>query len=127
LVDAAFPNKAARVWGYVTLVASEVQTIGQVRPPDHVRWPDAYSIPSVKLARMAVDKALRGLGYGSQLVDWAIAVAQSVAEQIGCRLLVADAKKSALKFYEKAGFTLLEGPENMTSATPAMFVALPKL
>ena len=115
------------MWGYLTLVASEVQTNEQVRPPDGVHWPDGYSVPSIKLARMAVDEGLRGQGYGMQLVDWALAVAQSVAGQIGCRLLVTDAKKSAVKFYEKAGFTMLEGPGNLVSDNPAMFVELPKL
>lgn len=76
---------------------------------------------------MAVDESLRGLGYGMQLVEWSLAVAQLVAEQVGCRLLVTDAKKSAVKFYEKAGFTMLAGPDNLASANPAMFVELPKL
>lgn len=125
LVD--HPKKGAQVWGYVTLVASEVQTTDQVRPPDSVHWPDGYSVPSIKLARMAVDERLRGLGYGARLVDWALAVAQSVAQQVGCRLLVTDAKKSAVKFYERAGFTILEGPDNLASANPAMFIELPKL
>jgi len=54
---------------------------------------------------MAVDKSMRGQGLGSQLVDFAIAISVSISEHVGCRLLVTDAKQSAVKFYEKAGFT----------------------
>lgn len=127
LVDAKFLKKPACVWGYVTLVASEVQTCDQVRPPRDVHWPDGFSIPAIKLARMAVDKSLRGQGLGSQLVDFAIAVSVSISEQVGCRLLVTDAKQSAVKFYEKVGFTMLDVPSNLESQAPAMFVELPKL
>ena len=127
LVDAECLETTARVWGYVTLVASEVQTCDRVRPPQDVHWPSGYSVPAVKLARMAVDKSMRGQGLGSQLVDFAIAISVSISEHVGCRLLVTDAKQSAVKFYEKAGFTMLDTPGNLEKSAPAMFVELPKL
>lgn len=70
---------------------------------------------------------MRGRGFGSHLVDFAIGVSVSIAARVGCRLLVTDAKKSAVKFYEKVGFTMLDGPGNLKSNAPAMFVELPKL
>lgn len=127
MVDSTHDENAARVWGYLTLVASEVQTCAQVRPPKDVHWPSSYSIPAIKLARMAVDKHLRGHGLGARLIDFAIGVSLDISKRVGCRLLITDAKRSAVKFYEKVGFTILDGPGNRTKAAPAMFVELPKL
>lgn len=124
VVDRADAIRGGRVWGYASLVASEVQ-LGAAQAPTVDRWPDGYSQPAVKLARMAIDRELQGSGLGRELMSWVIALVQDqIATRIGCRLLVTDAKRSAVGFYERVGFTMLDTDANRRSAQPVMFLLL---
>jgi ribosomal protein S18 acetylase RimI-like enzyme len=77
---------------------------------------------------MAIDTELQRSGWGRRLCEWAIAlVKEQVSRHIGCRVLVTDAKKSAVGFYEKLGFTLLDTEPNRASPHPLMFINLTKL
>lgn len=126
VVERANAHRGGRVWGYATLVASEVQ-LDERHAPRVSRWPDGYALPAVKLARMAVDQELQGRGLGKALLHWIIALVQEqVATRIGCRLLVTDAKRSAIGFYERMGFTMLDTDSNRNSAQPVMFRLLDK-
>jgi GNAT superfamily N-acetyltransferase len=126
LVDRSDANMGGRVWGYFSLVASEVQLDARNAPPVS-RWPDGYAHPAVKLARMAVDQELQSRGFGRELLLWAISLVESqIATRIGCRLLVTDAKQGAVGFYERMGFTMLDTEANRSSAQPVMFRLLNK-
>jgi GNAT superfamily N-acetyltransferase len=128
LVEEAHAQASGRVWGYLTLVASEVSTSQQTRPQGEVHWPDEYSMPAVKLARMAIDKTLQGQRYGKTMLEWAIALIKNhVACHVGCPLIVTDAKQSAVGFYQKSGFTLIDTQENKKRDAPVMFINLSKL
>jgi GNAT superfamily N-acetyltransferase len=128
LVDVNHATTGGRVWGYVTLTASEVATTTQNKPQSTKQWPDAYCVPSIKLARMAIDKDLQGKGHGRALLDFVIALVNDhVATHVGCRLLITDAKSSAVPFYEKSGFTMLDTPANKERENPVMFIMLDKL
>jgi len=127
VVDREDAECGGRVWGYVSLVASEVQ-LTEAHAPAVPRWPKGYSHPAVKLARMALDKDLRGQGLGRVLIDWIIALVKDhVACRVGCRLLITDAKKSAVGFYERMGFTMLDTEANRARSEPVMFIVLGKL
>lgn len=127
VVDSRCASTGGRVWGYVSLVASEVNT-GPSHAPAVTRWPDTFAQPAIKLARMAVDQALQGQGYGRALVDFVLAlVKEHVACHVGCRLLVTDAKKDAVAFYLRMGFTLLDTDNNRARQTPVMFLVLGRL
>jgi GNAT superfamily N-acetyltransferase len=127
VVDPEDAERGGRVWGYVSLVASEVH-LGSAHRPAVTRWPDGYSMPAVKLARMALDQELRGQGIGRTLLDWVIALVKDhIACRIGCRLLVTDSKQGAIKFYERMGFTMLDTPENKGRQAPVMFIVIGKL
>jgi GNAT superfamily N-acetyltransferase len=128
LVDEAHTGCGSRVWGYVTLVACDVQTTTQNKPADVDGWLEKHNMPAVKLARLAVDSQLQGKGYGRQFLDWTLAfVMDHVSSRIGCRLLVTDAKQQSVDFYKKCGFTILDTEANLSQAAPLMFVHLPKL
>jgi hypothetical protein len=100
LVDEQNHDSGGRVWGYVTLCASEVATTIQNQPKNVEHWPPGFSVPSIKLARMAIDTELQGKGKGTALLDFVIALVNNhVAPHVGCRLLITDAKKSAVPFY----------------------------
>ena len=69
-------------------------------------------LPAVKIARLAVDSRFRGKGIGSALVDFSIALIRDrVADSVGCRFVVTDAKIEAVEFYDKQGFTTLHSYE----------------
>lgn len=126
LVDAACKDCSGRVWGFVTLVASEVKLCKQVAPAGVKYTYD--SLPAVKLARMAIDLEIQKQKWGRELLAWALGlVTQHVAAQVGCHLFVTDAKKESVGFYEKVGFTMLDTENNRSSETPIMFIHLPKL
>jgi GNAT superfamily N-acetyltransferase len=121
------PAGPARVWGYISLVASEIATTPTNRPQG-VAWTDTHHLPAVKLVRMAIDVELQGQGWGSQLIEFAIALVRDhVAERVAVQFLVTDAKASAVGFYSKIGFTQLDTDANKASAHPLMWIPVTKL
>ena len=64
-----------------------------------------HPIPTMLLARLAVDKTVQGKGIGAFLLKDAMSRALSVAEQAGMRLLLVHAlNDEARAFYERFGF-----------------------
>lgn len=61
-------------------------------------------------------------------MDLTVALAADhIGNSVGCRFLIADAKASAIRFYEVQGFTLLDTEENRNRTEPVMFLDLNKL
>lgn len=119
-----------KIVGYVTLVCGEV-VIGTDDPlpigDEQVSY--AYRhYPAVKIARLAVDQRYRGMDIGSNLVQLALGIAkETICPAVGCRFVVVDSKKSAVSFYLKAGFSLLDTTTNRSRDEPVMFVDLQKV
>lgn len=117
-----------KVVGYITLVCGEV-VIGDDDDGliDGVDYRYRH-YPAVKIARLAVDKSLqRKSGLGRYLVDLALGTARrEVCPSVGCRFVMVESKKDAVKFYEKCGFTMLDTPTNKARPEPVMFVDLGK-
>lgn len=114
--------------GYITLICGEIltKTPQEVIPPDQAY--DYKTFPSVKIARLAVDVRYRGRGLGEQLVAFSVGVVRdAISPNVGCRFIVVDAKKSAIKFYERIGFTLLDTVANRASEQPVMYLDILKL
>jgi ribosomal protein S18 acetylase RimI-like enzyme len=77
---------------------------------------------------MAIDKDLQKKGHGSSLLDFVVALVNDhVRTRVGCRLLVTDAKQSAVSFYSRHSFTMLDTPTNKERDNPLMFILLNKL
>jgi GNAT superfamily N-acetyltransferase len=126
LVDAVNRSKKGRVWGFVSLVASEVKLSGVV--PRDVNWPESRSVPAIKVARMAMDESLQRGGLGRKFASFVIGtIAEHVAPNVGVTVLVTDAKKDAVGFYEKVGFTMLDTEQNKRRNHPLMFINLTKI
>lgn len=114
--------------GYITLTCSEInlQNCYQVDDCDHANKYDF--LPSVKIARLAVDKRHRKQGVGENLVFYAIALIKDrIAENVGCRFVVTDAKADSVSFYEKKGFVLLDSEANSLAEHKIMFIDLVNL
>lgn len=114
--------------GFVTLTCSEIDLqngyeLADCKIANHYEF-----LPAVKIARLAVDSRFRNYGVGSTLVDYAIAIIRdNIADHIGCRFVVTDAKSEAVSFYEKQGFTLLDSEDGNPSEHRLMFLDLASL
>jgi GNAT superfamily N-acetyltransferase len=115
------------VFGYITLICSEIDIRNGYDLQDCPYANNYESLPAVKIARLAVDKRYRNKGIGDNLVILAIAIAtDNISPVIGCRFITTDAKSEAVKFYEKAGFTLLDTAINRAESAPIMFLDILK-
>lgn len=123
LVDSIHPG--ARIHGYVSLTCNAIELEDGQKPTNPVRANTYPAYPAVKIVRLAVDKTIRGHGYGKQLLDFAIAhVTDKVMPNVGCRFLIVDSKQESIKFYEKSGFILVNSEDNRTAENPMMFIDL---
>ena len=64
------------------------------------------SVPAVKVGRLAVSKEWQSRGVGRNLIAMIAAEALAHGQRSGVRLLVLEAKKDSIGFYEKCGFVL---------------------
>lgn len=82
-------------------------------------------IPTVMLARLALDVRLHGHGLGGQLLADAMARAVEASRNVAARFMVVDAiDEPAVAFYERYGFTCIPGAlrlvQKMTSIAAAI-------
>jgi GNAT superfamily N-acetyltransferase len=68
-----------------------------------------YPLPILRLARLGVDRRARGTGIGRMLLRHVFLLALRQRDAAGCVGVVTDAKPDAKGFYDKLGFTTLEG------------------
>lgn len=104
------------VLGYFTLAASSI-------PRDrfqkkYVRGLPRYDVPLILLARLAVDQRFAGKGLGNALIAEAFKIALRVANDVGCRYIIADAYPHRVEWYAKYGFIPIagaakDGPQKM--------------
>jgi GNAT superfamily N-acetyltransferase len=118
--------EVSRVIAYITLVCGEIVLEGDASLQDE---PDLHydykSYPALKIARLAVDARHREKDYGEFLVGLAVGTAKEIiCPAAGCRFVAVDSKRSALGFYLKQGFTLLDTPENKKRSEPVLFIDL---
>lgn len=66
-----------------------------------------YPIPSIKIARLAIDIKYQKQGYGKILLDYCFAKIIKTSVNIGVYCIEIDAKESATGFYEHYGFTCI--------------------
>lgn len=85
-------------------------------------------IPSILLARLALDRSLHGEGLGEQLLLDALLRGLRASEIAGARLFVVDALHArAATFYEHFGFTRLAGdPYRLVQKVADIAAALPR-
>lgn len=102
----AMEQGSRRVVGFYTLAAGDVP-VRDVPKPERDRLP-RYPLPTVKLARLGVDRAAQGGGVGKALLGDALLRSVRVAELIGIFAVEVYAKPHAAAFYRRNGFSPLE-------------------
>lgn len=97
------------VAGYFSL------TTGSIRPDEapkrYARGMPRYPIPTILLARLAIDQRRQGKRLGSRLLAEALRLAVAASDAAAARLVVVDAiDERAAEFYRDRGF--IDVPEN---------------
>lgn len=96
-----------RVVAYFSLAA---HLVVRAEIPARVGRGSPSSIPSVMLARLALDEALHGDGMGGELLWDALTRARAASDIVAARLVVVDAiDERAAGFYEHHGFGRVPG------------------
>jgi GNAT superfamily N-acetyltransferase len=95
------------VLGYFTLATASVRR--DAFPKKYVRVLPPYDLPLIRLARLAVDGRFAGRGLGHALISEAFRTALRVADDVGCRCIIADAYRNRIDWYARYGFVALDG------------------
>lgn len=109
---ALLPNEVV-VRGYFTLATSMVERSSLAE--EARKGLPRYPVPTVCIARLAVDKSMQGQGLGRELLMDAIFRITQAADAIGIHAIEVDAKDDrGRSFYEKYGFaSLLDEPRHL--------------
>lgn len=99
------------VKGFVTLTSSEIQFASM--PEEYRNKAPKYPLPSIKIARLAVDEQFQHQGVGRELIKEALKRSVLASINVGVKLVVVDAKDEAKGFYEKFGFSKVLDSENL--------------
>jgi GNAT superfamily N-acetyltransferase len=93
-----------RVLGYYALSPGAVSR--RDLPERHARGMPAHPIGVILLARLAIDRARQGQGYGRALMADAAVRTLQAADLVGARAMLVHARDElAASFYERLGFT----------------------
>lgn len=105
-----------RILGFATVAPGHVEIEGL--PSAARRKLPRYPLPVLRLARLAVDRSVRGQGLGAELLRFVLKLALGMANDYGCVGVVVDAKPDAVRFHAKYGFISVEAIEGQSDARP---------
>jgi GNAT superfamily N-acetyltransferase len=96
------------VVGYFTLSSGSIL---RTKAPGQLSRNAPIDVPVFVLGRMGVDRSIKGLGFGKDLLAAAIEMALEASGRVGSRALIVTAlNEQLLAFYKAAGFTqMLDG------------------
>jgi GNAT superfamily N-acetyltransferase len=116
-------TRGERILGFVTVSPASLDADDL---PSGKRMPP-FPIPVLRVARLAVDERVAGKGVGRALLRFAIELAETMQDEVGCVGLVVDALPEAVGFYERLGFIgveVVEGGGAWLPRTRAMYLPL---
>jgi ribosomal protein S18 acetylase RimI-like enzyme len=100
LVDDATPSK---IQGFYTLSAAQIDA-ARLRPAEQKKLP-RYTVPCIRMRRLARDLQCRGQGVGEILIGLAVNRCRKALVSIAAYALIVDAKNASAKsFYAHYGF-----------------------
>lgn len=91
-----------KIVGYFTLATAQV-AYREIPDNYRVKLPK-YPISALRIARLAVNKELKGKGIGKWLLAQAFIKVSHVADVTGIYFIIIDAKETSKSFYEHYGF-----------------------
>lgn len=101
-----FINTEDKVIAYISFSLSSIDK--EDLPSEVTNIPPSHNFPisALKITKLLVSEDLRGQGLGTELVTLAHTIALILSHQVGCRLLLVDAKNKAIEFYKKSNFII---------------------
>ncbi len=100
---------ADAVAAYISLTTGSIRS--EAAPKRYARGMPRYPIPTILIARLAVDRRYQRKGLGSRLLAEALRLAVAASDTAAARLVVVDAVDDhAAAFYGRWGF--IDVPEN---------------
>ena len=90
------------VMGYYTLSTAEISwnsISNKIR-----KGLPKYPIPSLRIARLAIDKKHQKKGFGKLLVKSIFLKALAISEEVGLHFIIVEPKEESIGFYELYGF-----------------------
>ena len=111
--------------GFATICAASIERANVPTDALRSRLPD-YTLPVLRLARLAVDRRAQRIGVGHALLRHCLLLALRQRDEFGCIGVVTDAKPGAEAFYAALGFVPLLGVREglLTSEPPPMFLSI---
>src|SRR3989338_2966909 len=108
-----FLKETNELIGYFTLLNDKITLKGNLENFFKGKNINYSTIPSLKIARLAVDDRFLRRGIGTLMIDYIVRRAKFISLKIaGCRFVTVDAKKNYIIFYQKRGFEIFgEGEE----------------
>jgi GNAT superfamily N-acetyltransferase len=94
------------ITGFVTVSSGEM--VAEKLTKNLRRRLPAYPLPTLRLARLAVDERFQGHGIGRLLLRAVLELALEMRDRVGCIGVVVDAKPDAVSFYSSLGFNLID-------------------
>jgi GNAT superfamily N-acetyltransferase len=97
------------ITGYVSLTTGSIRR--EEAPRRYARGMPRHPLPTILIARLAVDRRHQGQGLGSRLLAESLRRAVAASDAVAARLVVVDAiDDNAAAFYRRRGF--IDIPEN---------------
>lgn len=102
-------NPEGKIGGYFTLAIAQI-SFQEIPDEYKIRLPK-YPVPAIRIARLAVNKDMKGKGLGKDLLKQAFLKIVQVSDITGVYFILVDAKESSKTFYEHYGFIKLNDNE----------------
>lgn len=117
---------STKVRSYICILLSEIKK--EFANVEDCPEASRYNYPAIKIARLATDRKYEGKKLAQSLISYVAGLAiEQVMPFAGCRFLILDANRSAIPYYEKQGFVLVNNEENLSNPNPVMFMDLHKI
>lgn len=108
-----FVDKNNRVLGYYSLASASIEF--ESLPAAHAKHAPKYPVPAVRIARLAVDRSIKGKGLGGKLLADALQRILTASSEVAVKVVLVDAKnEAAIEFYRHYGFMgLVDAPKTL--------------
>lgn len=104
---------------FATVVAAEIlpELLGQA-----AKKLPRFSVPVLRLARLATATAHRGRGHARELMKVVFGLALAQQQLAGCVAVVVDAKPDSVSYYRSLGFEEMSVADGAVAGTTPMFL-----
>ena len=122
----ALINKQNSLMAYISFSLATINKADLVQMKPTASTYPPYPVPALKITRLLVSDDFKKQGLGTQLLKLADILAFITAHQVGCKLILVDAKKDARDFYESKGNFISKLDNEQDNTTILMYKMVEK-